>query len=185
MDSALKKELLDKMDKALAILDKDLKGLRTGRASVNLLDPVVVEAYGNRMPIAQVGTVSTPDAKTISIQVWDKSMVKAVEKAIAEANLGLSPSSDGQLIRINLPVISEERRKELVKVASSYAENSKVALRNIRREGMDHLKQLEKSGDLSKDEHHQYSEEVEELTKEYIAKVDKIAQERQKDILTI
>ncbi len=185
MDKALKSELTEKMDKAMAVLDKELKGLRTGRASVNLLDPVVVEAYGNKMPISQVGTVSTPDAKTISVQVWDKAMVKTVEKAIADANLGLNPSSDGQLIRMSLPVISQERRKELVKLAHKYGENTKVALRNIRRDGMDVLKKMEKDQNLSKDEHHNQSEEIQKLTDDYISKVDNVIKSREEEILTI
>lgn len=185
MDKALKSELTDKMDKALAVLDKELKGLRTGRASVNLLDPVVVEAYGSKMPISQVGTVSTPDAKTISVQVWDKAMVKTVEKAIADANLGLNPSSDGQLIRMSLPVISQERRKELVKLAHKYGENTKIALRNVRRDGMDALKKMEKDQNLSKDEHHNQSEEIQKLTDDYISKVDNVIKSREEEILTI
>lgn len=185
MDKALKSELTEKMDKAMAVLDKELKGLRTGRASVNLLDPVVVEAYGSKMPISQVGTVSTPDAKTISVQVWDKAMVKTVEKAIADANLGLNPSSDGQLIRMSLPVISQERRKELVKLAHKYGENTKVALRNIRRDGMDILKKMEKEQNLSKDEHHNQSEEIQKLTDDYILKVDNVIKSREEEILTI
>lgn len=185
MDQAQNKELTDKMEKAIAILDKELKGLRTGRASINLLDPVVVEAYGSRMPISQVGTVSTPDAKTITVQVWDKGMVKSVEKAIAEANLGLNPSSDGQLIRMNLPIISEERRKELVKIAAKYGENTKVALRNIRRDGMDHLKKMEKDNQISKDEHHQYSEEIQKLTDDFITKADNLVKSREQEILSI
>jgi ribosome recycling factor len=185
MDKALKSELTEKMEKALAVLDKELKGLRTGRASVNLLDPVVVEAYGSKMPISQVGTVSTPDAKTISVQVWDKAMVKTVEKAIADANLGLNPSSDGQLIRMSLPVISQERRKELVKLAHKYGENTKVALRNVRRDGMDALKKMEKDQNLSKDEHHNQSEEIQKLTDDYISKVDSVIKSREEEILTI
>lgn len=185
MDKALKSELTEKMEKAMAVLDKELKGLRTGRASVNLLDPAVVEAYGSKMPISQVGTVSTPDAKTISVQVWDKAMVKTVEKAIADANLGLNPSSDGQLIRMSLPVISQERRKELVKLAHKYGENTKVALRNIRRDGMDILKKMEKEQNLSKDEHHNQSEEIQKLTDDYISKVDNVIKSREEEILTI
>lgn len=184
MNKEQKNELIDKMEKATAILDKDLKGLRTGRASVNLLDPVVVEIYGSKMPISQVGTVSTPDAKTIAVQVWDKANVKTVEKAIADANLGLNPSSDGQLIRMTLPIVSEERRKELVKLAAKYGENAKVALRNIRRDGMDTLKKMEKASEISKDEHHNRSEEIQKLTDEYITKVDNIVKAREKEILT-
>ena len=185
MDKLLKQELTEKMDKAIAVLDKELKGLRTGRASVNLLDPVVIEAYGSKMPISQVGTISTPDAKTISVQVWDKSMVKTVEKAIADANLGLNPSSDGQLIRMSLPIISQERRKELVKLAHKYGENTKVAMRNIRRDGMDILKKMEKDHNLSKDDHHDQCEEIQKLTDDFISKVDVFIKSREEEILTI
>ncbi|MGC0371645.1 MAG: hypothetical protein DGJ47_000338 [Rickettsiaceae bacterium] len=184
MNEDQKKELTVKMEKALAALDKELKGLRTGRASVNLLDPVIVEVYGSKTPISQVGTVSTPDARTLSVQVWDKSLVKTVEKAIADANLGLNPSSDGQLIRMSMPIISEERRKELVKIASKYGENSKVALRNVRRDGMDALKKDEKDGIISKDEHHNFAEEVQKITDQFIAKVDSAVKAREKEIMT-
>lgn len=185
MDNILKQSLTEKMNKALAVLDKEHSGLRTGRASAHLLDPVVVEMYGSRMPLSQVGTISTPDAKTITVQVWDKEMVKTVEKAIADANLGLNPNSDGQLIRMNLPILSEERRKELVKLAHKYGENTKIALRNIRRDGMDALKKMEKDNEISKDEHHDYADEVQKLTDEFIQKVDKLAGAKEKEILTI
>lgn len=185
MSQILKNDLTDKMNKAIAILEKELSGLRTGRASANLLDPVVVEVYGSKMPIAQVGTVSTPDAKTISVQVWDKALVKTVEKAIADANLGLNPSSDGQLIRMTLPILSEERRKELVKVAHKYGENTKVALRNIRRDGMEHLKKLEKDGEISKDDHHNLGEEIQKLTDEFTDKVDKHIKLKEQEILKV
>ena len=185
MDQNLKKELSDKMTKAMDMLDREFSGLRTGRASTHLLDPVVVEVYGSKMPISQVGTVSTPDAKTITVQVWDKAMVKTVEKAIADANLGVNPSSDGQLIRMNLPPLSEERRKELVKLAHKYGENTKIALRNVRRDGMDKLKQMEKSNNISKDEHHSHSEEIQKLTDEYISKVDTNVKYKESEIIKI
>lgn len=185
MNPEQKKALTEKMTKTLAVLDKELSGLRTGRASINLLDPVVVEAYGDRLPISQVGTVSTPDAKTITVQVWDKEMVKSVEKAIADANLGLNPGSDGQLIRMNLPPLSEERRKELVKLAHKYGENTKIALRNVRREGMDSLKKMEKDNEISKDEHHAQSDEVQKLTDEFIGKVDKTVTSKESEMLSI
>jgi ribosome recycling factor len=185
MDQKQQSELRERMEKTLAMLGKDLSGLRTNRASVNFLDPVTVEAYGNKMPISQVGTVSTPDAKTITIQVWDKSMVKAVEKAIADSNIGLNPLSDGQLIRMNLPVISQERRQELVKLAAKYGENTKIALRNIRRDGMDALRKMEKDNQISKDEHHSYSEEIQKLTDEFISKIDSAVKNREEEILTI
>lgn len=185
MTQIFKSDLNEKMNKAIVILEKELSGLRTGRASANLLDPVVVEVYGSRMPISQVGTVSTPDAKTISVQVWDKAMVKTVEKAIADANLGLNPSADGQVIRMSLPVLSEERRKELVKLAHKYGENSKVALRNIRRDGMEHLKKMEKDGEISKDDHHNMGEEIQKITDEFTDKVDQHVKTKEQEILKV
>ena len=165
--AAVQKELQVKMDNSIRVLDHELKGLRTGRASVNLLDPVVVEAYGSRMPLSQVASLSTPDAKTIAVQVWDKSMVKAVEKAIADSNLGVNPASEGQLVRVAIPLLTEDRRKELVKLAHKYGENTKVALRNIRRDGNEDLKKLEKDSLITKDEHHNLSEGIQKLTDEF------------------
>jgi ribosome recycling factor len=185
MEQSLKKDLSEKMTKALDMLEKECSGLRTGRASVHLLDPVVVEVYGSKMPISQVGTVSTPDAKTITVQVWDKAMVKTVEKAIADANLGVNPSSDGQLIRMNLPPLSEERRKELVKIAHKYGENTKIALRNIRRDGIEKVKQMEKNNQISKDEMHSYSDEIQKLTDDFISKIDANIKLREQEILKI
>ncbi|MFK7968609.1 MAG: ribosome recycling factor [Rickettsiaceae bacterium] len=185
MDQVLKNDLTEKMNKAIVILEKELSGLRTGRSSTNLLDPVVVEVYGSKMPISQVSTVSTPDAKTISVQVWDKAMVKTVEKAIADANLGLNPSSDGQLIRMSLPILSQERRKELVKVAHKYGENIKVALRNIRRDGMEHLKKMEKDNSISKDDHHNISDEIQKITDDFTSKVDQHVRTKEDEILKV
>ena len=184
MDQSKKNLLIDKMNKALAVLDKEFSGLRTGTASANLLDPVVIEVYGSKMPLSQVGTVATPDAKTITVQVWDKKMVKTVEKAIADANLGLNPSSDGQLIRMNIPALSEERRKELAKLAHKYVENTKIALRNVRRDGMDTLKKMEKDNEISKDEHHDHADEVQKLTDEFIKKIDVTVKTKEEEILT-
>ena len=172
MNQGQEKLLNEKMQKALDVLDRELSGLRTGRASANLLDPVVIEAYGSKMPLSQVGTVSTPDAKTITVQVWDKEMVKTVEKAIADANLGLNPSSDGQLIRMNLPALSQERRKELVKIAHKYGENTKISLRNVRRDGMEALKTMEKNNEISKDELHTYENDIQKLTDTFTNKVN-------------
>lgn len=183
MDKKQKEELTVKMDKALAILEKDLAGLRAGRASVNLLDPVVIEVYGSKMPLSQVGTVSAPDAKTLTVQVWDKEITKKVEKAIVEANLGLNPASDGQLIRINLPPISEERRKELVKISHKYGENTKIALRNIRRDAMDLVKKNEKDGDISEDDGRRYSDEIQKITDKYIEKTEVMITTREKEIM--
>lgn len=179
------KELSSRMDGAIKVLDHELTGLRTGRASVNLLDPVTVDAYGNRVQISQVATISTPDAKTITVQVWDKTMVKAIEKAIVDANLGLSPASDGQLVRMNIPPLTEERRKELVKLAHKYGENTKVSLRNIRRDANEELKKIEKNNEISKDEHHHLSDEIQKLTDEFSNKVDSYIKKKEQEILTI
>ena len=165
-------ELERRMRGAIDTLKKEFGGLRTGRASIHLLDPVVVNVYGARMPITQVATVSTPDARTISVQVWDKSQVTAVEKAIREANLGLNPVTDGALIRLPIPALNAERRQELVKVAHKYTEHARVAVRNVRREGMELLKKLEKDGQVSQDEHHKSSAKVQELTDKLIKEVD-------------
>ena len=166
------KELERRMRGAIDTLKKEFGGLRTGRASIHLLDPVVVSVYGARMPIHQVATVSTPDARTISVQVWDKSQVSAVEKAIREANLGLNPVTDGALIRLPIPTLNAERRQELVKVAHKYTEHARVAVRNVRREGMELLKKLEKDGQMSEDEHHKNSAKVQELTDRLIKEID-------------
>lgn len=186
MDSKLlMNELQAKMDASLKVLDHELKGLRTGRASVNLLDPVMVEAYGARMPLSQVATVTCSDARTIAVQVWDKSMVKAVEKGITDASLGLNPSSDGQLVRVPIPPLNEERRKELVKLAHKYGENTKVAARNVRRDGMEVLKKLEKDGHISKDEHHDIGELIQKLTDDTSAKIDQHVKAKEQDITTL
>ncbi|HJD65327.1 MAG TPA: ribosome recycling factor [Rickettsia endosymbiont of Diachasma alloeum] len=181
----LKKNLQDKMDKALKVLDHELKGLRTGRASVNLLDSVTVEAYGDRMPLSQVASLTTPDARTINVQVWDKSMVSSVEKAITVANLGLTPSSDGQLIRLPIPALTEERRKELAKLAHKYGEDTKISLRNIRRDRNEELKKMEKDNIIAKDEHHSLAEQVQKLTDEYSSKVDSAIKQKEQEIMTV
>jgi len=166
------KELERRMRGAIETLKKEFGGLRTGRASIHLLDPVVVNVYGARMPINQVATVSTPDARTISVQVWDKGQVTAVEKAIREANLGLNPIIDGALIRLPIPALNAERRQELVKVAHKYTEHARVAVRNVRREGMELLKKLDKDGQMSEDEHHKNSSKVQELTDRLVKEID-------------
>lgn len=166
------KELERRMRGSIDTLKKEFGGLRTGRASIHLLDPVMVNVYGARMPINQVATVSTPDARTISVQVWDKGQVSAVEKAIREANLGLNPVIDGSLMRLPIPALNAERRQELVKVAHKYTENAKVAVRNVRREGMDLLKKLDKDGEMSEDDHHKNSAKVQELTDRLIKEID-------------
>ncbi|MBN8828601.1 MAG: ribosome recycling factor [Sphingobacteriia bacterium] len=178
-------EMKKRMESSLNTLHHHLKGLRTGRASVNLLDSVMVEAYGDRLPINQVASVSTPDARTLSVQVWDKGMVKAVEKGIVAAELGLNPSADGTLIRISLPPLSEERRKELVKVGHKYGEEARVAIRNIRRDSMDSLKKMEKDKVISEDQHKNLSEQVQKVTDDFIKQIDQIIANKEKEITTI
>ena len=166
------KDLERRMRVAIDTLRKEFHGLRTGRASTHLLDPVMVNVYGARMPLNQVATVSTPDARTISVQVWDKGQVSAVERAIREANLGLNPVIDGTLMRLPIPALNTERRQELVKLAHKYTEQGRVAVRNVRRDGMEMLKKLEKDGQMSKDDHHKNSAKVQELTDKLIKEVD-------------
>ena len=186
MDKAtIRKTLQAKMDNSIKVLEHELKGLRTGRASVNLLDTVMVEAYGSKTPLSQVASLSTPDARTIAVQVWDKSMSKSVEKAIVDSNLVLNPVSDGQLVRISIPPLTEERRKDLVKVAHKYGENTKISLRNVRRDGNEELKKLEKDSTISKDEHHNLSEEIQKITDEYSTKVDLHIKQKEQEILTV
>jgi ribosome recycling factor len=176
-------DLKKRMDGALSALDHDLKGLRTGRASANFLDSVVVEAYGDRMHISQLSTVTVPEPRLITVQVWDKALVKTVEKAISVADLGVTPSADGTMIRVPLPILSQERRNELVKIAHKHGENGKISVRNVSRDGMESLKKMEKDGIIAKDEHHSLSEDVQKITDDYIKKVDSLVALKEKDIL--
>lgn len=176
-------ELRRRMEGAVATLTKEFSGLRTGRASVNLLDVIQVEAYGSHMPLNQMATVSVPEPSLLTVQVWDKSMVKAVEKAIASANLGLNPASDGQLIRVPIPPLSQERRVEMTKIAKKYAEESKVAVRNVRRDGMDSLKKMEKDSEISKDDHTRRSDDIQKLTDQYTKRIDDLLATKEKEIL--
>lgn len=174
-----------RMEGAVEALRKEFSGLRTGRASVNLLDNVQVEAYGSLMPLNQVGTVSVPEPRLITVQVWDKGMVKSVEKAVRDSGLGLNPQPDGQLIRVPLPELSQERRLELVKIAGKYAETARVAVRNVRRDILDALKKEQKDGKLSEDEHKTQSEKVQKLTDDAIKKVDETLNNKEKEITTV
>lgn len=174
-----------RMDGSLAALDNHLKGLRVGRASANFLDPVRVEIYGDKMPINQVAAISTPDAKTIAVQVWDRSTIKYVEKAINDANLGLMALADGDTIRINVPPLSQERRKEMVKLAGKYCEDAKVAVRNIRRDVLDDIKKAEKDSAISKDEMHSLTDEVQKITDDFTKKMDEALKAREKEIMSI
>ena len=178
-----KADLERRMHGAVESLKGDLGGLRTGRASVTLLDPVTVEVYGSQMPITQVATVSTPEPRLISVQVWDKSNVGPCDKAIRSAGLGLNPIVDGQTLRIPIPDLTEERRKELAKLAGQYAEKARVAARNVRRDGMDALKTDEKKGVLSEDERKRGETEVQKLTDATIAEIDAAAAAKEKEIL--
>jgi ribosome recycling factor len=174
-----------RMDGALEALRKEFGGLRTGRASVSLLDPVQVQAYGNPMPLNQVGTVSVPEPRMITVQVWDKGLVSAVEKAIRDAGLGLNPASDGSTVRVPLPELSQDRRQELTKIAHKYAEQGRVAVRNVRRDGMDFLKKLEKDHDISEDEHKKLADQMQKLTDEHVKKVDEALATKEKEILQV
>ena len=165
-------ELEGRMRIALEALKRELSGLRTGRASAHLLDPVQVSIYGARMPLNQVATVSVPEPRMISVQVWDRSQVAAVEKGIREANLGLNPIIDGAILRLPIPALTADRRNELVKLAHKYAEHTRVAVRNVRRDGMELLKKLEKDHKISQDEHHKQSAKVQEITDKLIKEVD-------------
>jgi ribosome recycling factor len=179
------KELEKRMHGAMDALKKELGGLRTGRASVNLLDPVMVDAYGQRMPLNQVGTVSAPEPRLLAVNVWDKGLVVSVAKAIREAGLGLNPSPDGQLVRVPIPELTAERRGELAKLAHKYAEQGRVAVRNVRRDGMESLKKLEKDHKISQDEHRQKSDEVQKLTDRYVKQVDEVLAHKEKEIKTV
>src|SRR6201993_236012 len=178
-------ELKRRMQGAIQVLKQELGGLRTGRASASLLDPVQVEAYGSHMPLNQVATVSVPEPRLISVQVWDKSMVKAVEKAIVDSNLGLSPATEGQVLRLRIPELNQDRRKELVKVAHKYAEAARVAVRHVRRDGLDVLKKLEKDHKISQDDEKRHSGEVQKATDGTISEIDQLLATKEKEILTV
>jgi len=178
-----KADLERRMHGAVEALKSDLVGLRTGRASVNLLDPITVEVYGAHMPLNQAATVTAPEPRMLSVQVWDKSNVGPVDKAIRSAGLGLNPIMDGQTLRIPIPDLTEERRKELAKLASQYAEKARVAARNVRRDGMDNLKLDEKKGEISEDDRKRRETEVQKLTDATIAEIDATAAAKEKEIL--
>lgn len=175
-------DLKRRMEGAISAFSHDLSGLRTGRASVNMIDQITVDAYGSKMPIEQVGTISVPEPRTISIQVWDKGLVISVEKSIQESGLGLNPQTDGQLVRIPVPELNEERRQELIKIAGKYAEQSRISIRNIRRDGMDSIKSMEKNSEIGKDESVSLSSNVQDLTDEHIKKIDEILLNKEQEI---
>ncbi|MCQ2004302.1 ribosome recycling factor [Rhizobium sp. NRK18] len=178
-------DLKRRMEGAINAFKSDIASLRTGRASANVLDPVVVEAYGSRVPLNQVANITVPEPRMLAVNVWDKQMVGAVDRAIRESNLGLNPIIDGQNLRIPLPELNEERRKSLVKVAHDYAEKAKVAIRHVRRDGMDGLKKAEKDGDISQDDSRTQSERVQKLTDETISQVDHLLVDKEKEIMQV
>ena len=178
-------DLKKRMNGAIEVLRREFAGLRTGRASASLLEPLVVSAYGGEMPLNQLGTVSVPEARLLSVQVWDKDLVKSVEKAIRTSDLGLNPAVEGTLIRVPIPELSEERRTELAKVAARYAEAARVAVRNVRRDGMEQLKRLEKDGEVSQDEHHKSADRVQELTDSEIKEINDMLAAKESEIMTV
>ena len=178
-----KSDLQRRMHGAVEVLKHDLGGLRTGRASIALLDTITVEVYGATMPLNQVATVSVPEPRMLSVQVWDRSNVQPVEKAIRAANLGLNPVTDGQLIRLPIPDLTEERRKELAKLVGQFAEKARIAVRNVRRDGMDHLKADEKKHEISEDERKRLEHEVQKMTDQTIAEIDASAEAKENEIL--
>ncbi len=185
VEEALLKDLRRRMEGAFEALRKEFSGLRTGRASASLLDPVTVEAYGNAMPLNQLATVSVPEPRMISVTVWDRAMAKAVDKAIREAGLGLNPQTEGAVIRVPIPDLTEDRRRELTKVAAKYAEQARVHVRNVRRDGLDPLKKKEKDGDISQDQHRKLQHDIQALTDEYIKKIDETLAQKDKEILQV
>lgn len=178
----LLQDLTRRMDGAIEALRRDLSGLRSGRASPNLLEPVRVEAYGGEVPLSQVGTVAVPEARMLTVSVWDRGLVGAVERAIRDAGLGLNPAADGQTVRVPIPQLTEERRNELARAAGKYAENGKIAVRGVRRDGMDQVKGFEKKGDISQDDLKTWSDSIQKLTDQYVKRMDDILADKDKEI---
>ncbi len=178
-------DLMRRMDGAIEVLRKEFAGLRTGRASPSLLEPLTVEAYGSQMPISQLATISVPEPRMLAVQVWDTANTKLVEKAIRDAGLGLNPMTEGQLVRIPIPDLNEERREELGRVAGKYAEQAKIAVRNVRRDGMDKLKRMEKESELSEDDHRLWGDDIETLTNEHVKKIDDMLNTKQQEIMQV
>lgn len=179
------RDLARRMTGAIEVLRREFAGLRTGRASPSLLDPITVEAYETSMPLAQVANINVPEPRMLTVQVWDKELVKVVETAIRNAGLGLNPMVDGQLVRVPIPELTEERRRELSKVAGKYAEQARISVRNVRRDGMENLKRMEKEGELSEDDHHRWAEEVQKMTDENVKKIDELLVAKQHDIMQV
>ncbi len=183
--SDLKGDTTRRMEGAIEVLHRELGGLRTGRAAASLLEPITVTAYGSDMPMNQVGTINVPEPRMLTVQVWDRGLVSAVEKAIRESGLGLNPATDGQLVRVPIPALTEERRAELGKVAHKYAEEARISVRNVRRHAMDELKNAEKAGDISEDEFHGYTDEIQKVTDEHVSKIDEIVAHKEAEIMQV
>ncbi len=173
------------MDGAIDALRREFAGLRTGRASIGLLEPITVEAYGSETPLNQVGTISVPEPRMITVQVWDRSLASAVEKAIRVSGLGLNPAGEGQMIRVPIPPLSEERRVELTKIAGKYGEQARIAVRNVRRDGMETLKKMEKDSEISQDEHHLWADEFQEMTDQHIKLIDQVLAQKEEEIMQV
>ncbi len=182
---ARKKDIRRRMEGAVDVLHTEFGGLRTGRAATSLLEPLMVDAYGTGMPITQVGTLGVPEPRMLTVQVWDKNLVKSVEKAIRESGLGLNPSVDGQLVRVPIPSLTEERRVELAKIAGKYAEEARVAVRNVRRHGMDDLKHAQKAGEISEDLQRDHAQEIQDLTDTYVKKIDDVLANKEQEIMQV
>lgn len=182
---AVRRDVERRMQGAVDTLQKEFGGLRTGRAATSLLEPIMVTAYGAQMPLSQVGTIGVPEPRMLTVQVWDRSLVKAVEKAIRDSDLGLNPSVDGQLLRIPIPPLTQERRAELAKVAGKYAEEARIAVRNIRRHVLDEFKRAEKEGALSQDEQRDYTGEIQGLTDTFVKKVDEVLEKKEQEIMQV
>lgn len=178
-------DLKKRMDGAIVSLKTEFSGLRTGRANIHLLDPIQVEAYGATTPLNQVAAVSAPEPRMLAVQVWDRGVVTAVEKAIRNAGLGVNPVVDGQTVRVPIPPLSEERRKELAKLAGKYGEAARVAIRNVRRDGMDYLKKLEKDGDISEDQHKKFADQIQKATDEFVKSVDAAVKVKEEEIMQV
>ena len=177
--------LIKKMDNAILYFEKELSSIRTSRANVSMLDNISIDAYGSKTPINQLGNISIPDASTITIQVWDTGLIKLIETSIAESNLGINPQSDGNLIRLPIPKLSEERRVELSKIASQYSENAKISIRNIRRDSIDEIKSEEKEKIISQDEMKKQSSEIQKITDDYIKKIDDVVLIKKNEIIKV
>src|SRR6201997_2014361 len=184
-EDSLLTDLRRRMDGALEVLRKEFGGLRTGRASASLLEPIMVSAYGNTVPLNQVASINVPEPRLITVQVWDRGVVKAVDKAIRESGLDLNPQTEGQTIRVPIPDLNEERRRNLTRVAAKYAEQARVSVRNVRRDGIEALRRLEKDGEISQDEHRKVEKDIQQLTDDRIKRIDETLAQKDKEILQV